>query len=384
MLKNSVKEPFMTPERERNIQDRCICFKRILSENRLYTIVQCLLDILLITTVGTAFIVGRSMLPMLLIAFIIAKLIVLFLLKGTKANTAGLIMTMLYFPLMAAVKMPDGETCGITVLIMASHIFRLVSCTAASRIKGLYGAPGFNGFLLANELKKDEKLAGTVLGSYNDVSNEMTVRTALTEVSLPKLIRLLKPVGIITLAVGIGMTVSAHKISSSIKNAETLPVSEKTANKTLALTTDDIYWQNTTGDICSYWCRIDGQCVNVVIYDQDPQHEFEKLCFACRANSESAAMELVGAEHETNSSPIKFVAKVKKYKADDPLRPSKKSKEHIDDSVETVEDQYLEVIDRDSIGRHRNAGILIITIGAVMTAAFYIMYYVSRNNVGML
>ena len=223
-----------------------------------------------------------------------------------------------------------------------------------------------------------------MLGSYNDVSNEMTVRTALTEVSLPKLIRLLKPVGIITLAVGIGMTVSAHKIISSIKNAETLPVSEKTANKTLALTTDDIYWQNSTGDICSYWCRIDGQCVNVVIYDQDPQHEFEKLCFACKANSESAAMELVGAEHETNSSPIKFVATVKKYKADDPLRPAKKTKDHINDDVEIVDDYYLDVIDPTATDRRTKFGIGLAALGTVLSGAFYTVFLMSRNKHEML
>lgn len=374
----------MTPAKERVLQERCIAFKKIHGTNRLYMILQYVLDGLVVISLGTGLMFGRSFLPTLPILLILVKMAAVLLLKGKKGNFTGLAISAAYLPLLAAVKALDTATGSLAVLILAVHIFRIAPCSADEKVRVLYGAPGFNGFLLANELKSDENFAKTVLDSYNRVSRENSVNSSMTEAMMPTVMRCMKPVGILALAVGAGMLFSANEIKSDLRRAKTFEITPDTVGRTVTQMTDKIYCQTGVGAVCTYRCRLDGQCVNVNVYDERSQADFRKLYYAGGTVTEAEAEAVENGRYEISDKPIRFTAEVKKYDAKDPLRPAKKTKDHINDDVEIVDDYYLDVIDPTATDRRTKFGIGLAALGTVLSGAFYTVFLMSRNKHEML
>lgn len=375
----------MTPDRERLLQTRCIAFKRIKSLNRLYTVLQFALDLVLLGGMVTQLTVSAHLYPMVIIGVILLKLALVFLLNGVRGVAAGLIVTLTYFPLFAHFEMLDTANLGLIVLILMMHLFRIFPSTANERISGLYGAPGFNGAILADELDKDEKLMSTVLGRYNDVSKDMLVGCAIREVSLPGAVRTMRPVGVLLLTGGICMLMTANSLKADMDSAKTVVIDEKTSGKTISVITDRIYRQNGEGSFDSYWCKVGEQAVNVNVYDNESKEKFLELCNYFEASTEAETAWLSGnSVSEGSDEPVTFIAEVRTYTKYSPPKPSKKTEEYIEDDVEIVHEYYLDVIDPNKSGILSGAGTLLTTIGAVLTGLFYTMFFTSRYNIEML
>lgn len=374
----------MTPDKERLLQERCAAFKKIIGQNRLYIVIQCALDIWLAGSIALLLITTAYLYPLMIIGLILLKLALVILIGENKGNLAGLLISAMYFPLFSYFEVLDAGSFAIIFLIIAAHLFRIVPCTAAKRISDLYGAPGFNGFILAQELSTDEGLMRTVLDRYDETSKDMLVGTAVKEMSLPKGIQCLKPLGVLLLTSGICFLMNANALKNSMKLARDVKIDEAASGKTVSAVTDKIYWQHTEGDIEGYWCRIGGQAVSVNVYDKDSKEKFMALCNACEASTEAQTAWLSGDSiGEGSSEPVSFSAQVKPY-SDYTLKPNNKTKEHIDDNVEIVEELFLDVIDPDTADRQFAGGMTLAVVGIALTSAFYIMFFASRYKVEML
>lgn len=376
----------MTPDKERLLQERCAAFKKITGQNRLYIVIQCALDIWLAGGMAFMLITTTFLYPLAIIGLILFKLALVFLLNGNKGNLAGLVVTAVYFPVFSHFEDLDAGSFAIIFLIIVAHLFRIVPCTAAKRISDLYGAPGFNGFILAQELSTDEGLMRTVLDRYDEASKDMLVGTAVKEMSLPKVIQSLKPLGVLLLTSGICLLMNANVNANAFKNARDVRIGEEASGKNVSAVTDKIYWRHTTGHFEGYWCRIDGQAVSVNVYDKDSKEKFMALCNACKASTEAQTAWLSGDSiGEGSSEPVSFVARVKPYSDYTfKFKPSNKTKEHIDEDVEIVEELFLDVIDPDKADRQFTGGMILTIVGVALTGMFYIIFFTSKYEVEML
>lgn len=375
----------MTPDKERRLQEQCAAFKRIQGLNRLYTILQCVLDLVMLGGMMLTLIVSHRPYTMLVIGVISVKLMLVFLLKGNRGNLAGLAATLAYLPLLAHFELTDPSSVGIIILIIMMHLFRILPCGAAERIKVLYGAPGFNGFILADELGKDQGLMETVLDRYNEVSRDLLVGSAIKENALPKALRAIKPAGTLMLVGGICLLMAASGLKRDMNSAEELPTGEGFSGKTVKIVTDRIYWQIGEGSFDSYWCKVGGRAVNVNVYDRDSREKFRELCLYCEASTEAETAWLSGESvGEGSSEPVSFIAEVKPYTKYTAVRPSKNSKEHIDDAAEIVEGYYLDVVDPHRAEQQLDCGMILTIVGAALIGLFYTMFFISRYKIETL
>ena len=180
------------------------------------------------------------------------------------------------------------------------------------------------------------------------------------------------------------MLFSANEIKSDLRRAKTFEITPDTVGRTVTQMTDKIYCQTGVGAVCTYWCKLDGQCVNVNVYDERSQADFRKLYYAGGTVTEAEAEAVENGRYEISDKPIRFTAEVKKYDAKDPLRPAKKTKDHINDDVEIVDDYYLDVIDPTATDRRTKFGIGLAALGTVLSGAFYTVFLISRNKHEML
>ncbi len=108
------------------------------------------------------------------------------------------------------------------------------------------------------------------------------------------------------------------------------------------------------------------------------------LCNACEASTEAQTAWLSGDSiDEGSSEPVSFVAQVKPY-SDHAFKPSNKTKEHIDENVEIVEEFFLDVIDPDKADRQFTVGMILTFVGVALTCMFYMIFFTSKYKVEML
>lgn len=373
----------MAPERKELLQERCDAFKSIQRSNKLYTVLQFVLDFIFLGSMVLMLVVSRFLFPILIIGVIILKLALVFFLGGSKGNLVGLVITLTYIPLLAYFEMLD-ESVGLSVLILMAHLFRIIPSIAVRRISGLYGAPGFKGSILANELEKDEKLMSTVLGRYNDVSQDMLVSTAIKEAALPRATEISRFVGSLLLVCGLCLMIGVSNSKADMSGTE-LTIGEKTSGKTLSLVTDKIYRQHGSGSNDSYWCRVGEQAVSVNVYDSESKDKFYKLCVYWKASTEVETAWLSGNNvGEGSGEPVSFTAEVKPYTKYTAFKPVKQFEDYIDDDIDIVREYYLDVVNPRKTQHQSGVGIVLAIVGVALLGVYYTMFFTSRYNITML
>ena len=370
----------MTPQKETVLQERCTSFRRIQKQNRLYTVCQVIFDILLFSALGMFMVLSAEHSALIVMVLIAIKLSLLFILKGSKANIIGAMISLAYIPLMSAFKLLDFETGGLAFMIITAHLLRILPCGANSKIQGLYGAPGFNGFILANELKTNETLCRTVFDRYNEASDDFYVSLMLKQDSLPKAFGIIKPVGAVFLAAGMCMMISAHNTKMQFESASDIDIDVKNTNRYISASTEKIYWQTGQGSIDAYLCRVGDKAVKVNTFDTETKHRFQLLCNACGASPESANALLAGNDIDADGSEIAFKAKIIKFDKKKDKSINSAFTDKVNDNAEIIEDVYLDIMDRDLISMEQSRGLALTVIGALALGVFYAMYFVKGSR----
>lgn len=253
------------------------------------------------------------------------------------------------------------------------HFLRIKSCFIDGKLKGIYGYPSFNHLYLTKEMAANVMLAESVKSDYDELSENFLIKFSSAESRCSSKIQITKLVGLILLCIGTGTLGFGIKRSVAYQNA--VPVSsldDCSVGSKISGTVYELYNNCSTGlsDNVNdgYWGVFGGK---LILFDVPYKY---KNSFASLYNIYAEQHELTesigqgGGAAADPQSGIDFHGELLSSDEYD-FKLTKPDLNGLGIELPQAEGScFIRLIDDEKADSLENIGIILIAVGAAMTA----------------
>ena len=368
------------------ITEMCSCFRKTIKQNKILLIAQIINYLFLVERIFVALMEERFYLPFLTLLLSVCEIIITIVLRNTKGNIIGLCMDGFLTVLLFHYSLAELNILFFVFLSVIIHIFRIQSISAVSRLKNIYGYPGFHDFFITNEGKSDEAFLNMIFKQYREVSNLKVMQYEIAKQKTRTIIKIMQTGGFVLCLIGFVLFSNAYFESRKVSNAQTVDSIEKCVDGTYIncsveklLCQADVGIDSNTED--SYWGQIGNDLV--VFYVPDSyKKEFAMLYnYYARTNEYDGYYEGAYDIKEASSEVIKCTGKICSVSKYDDKEVNKNALKEIQIKSLKVNDKfYIEIIDMNNVRKHLTIHGSFIVVGLLIIILCEIIRLISLNR----
>lgn len=371
--------------KEEYITQICRSSKKVKSKNRSLIIAWVLADLFLITNLFLSVANGRYSSPFFLLGLIIAKIIVVLIIKNSVRNIVGLAFNVAVAVLSAHFNLLDVSL-PILFVSTTAHIAAIPCAYTLEKLKSVCLYPSFNAFVFCGEAKKDPGFFKLIKNGYDDLFAKPICRYEFAVTEQHPAIKPVRFAAVALICAGAVLhSIGAQTISAYNRAEMTTSLEHCYNGMSVKGTIDTIYIQSSVPMdkyvSAEFWCEFGGQYVMFSVPDSYVE-PFAKLYNYCVSTNEHALPYRGYREiTEMSSDSVGFVGIVRS--------PEKYGDIRINTKIDKLEklgpelingELYIELIDKSKADKESSYGSTMLFIGILAAAVSYLSLFIEKNS----
>lgn len=382
----------VTNDREIRLSERCLDFKKIFQESRMFLTALIVADLIVLYELGFYWMMSKASIFGAIAAMVVVKIVIDLGVRTFLGNLIGMGINVLMMVFLILTKTIDEALLALSLVLMVIHFIRIKSCYSVAILKKVYGFPSFNGFLIANEAKADKGLFSIIRQQYNEAAARPIIRDYIIGLHKGMAVRVTRLISLLVLIAGAVFLYNVMSWDSTAESAIPLSLNMEIKEGTAVRgETDFLYSQlgisieAMTED--TYWARIGDKVTGKYIPITVPlglKLQFAELynAFAPMDYTTGRYIYYQGYVGTTskNEAPLSFIGIVRKDGKFDLIDYNEKK---LDPEIRDrcVTGKYIEIYDTDVFTGRRKTGMLLLIGGGALLVLSNILFFTNRHRI---